>query len=189
MRIVGGRHRGRPLTAPRGDRVRPTADRVRESVFNILAHGLDWPGFADASVIDAFAGSGAFGLEALSRGAVRATFIDIDAGTLSAVRRNAAALGEARSVTLLKLDATRLGPPPRAAGTPAALAFLDPPYESGFAVPALHGMAVHGWLAAEGIAVVEIAAREPLQLPPGFSALEERAYGAARIVFARRTGA
>lgn len=184
MRIVGGRHRGRPLRVPPGS-VRPTADRVREAVFNILAHGLDWAGFEDARVVDLFAGSGALGLEALSRGAARVTFVDTDGAALHGIRRNAAALGEARAITLLKLDATRLPPPPRLAEAPCALAFLDPPYESGLAPPALKGLAARGWIADGALSVVEVAAREPLDAPPPFSVVDERVYGAARVVFLR----
>jgi len=184
VRIVGGRHRGRPLRAPL-DGIRPTADRVREAVFNVLEHGIDWDGSAGASVIDLFAGTGALGLETLSRGASRATFIDTDSRALQEIRRSAAALGEASSIVLLKLDGTRLAPPPRAAETPAALAFLDPPYESGLATPALTGLAVKGWIDAGAVCVVEVGAKEPLVLPHRYATIDERVYGAARVVFLR----
>lgn len=184
-RIIAGRHRGRPLKVPPNGAVRPTADRVREALFNILAHGIAWPGWDGTSVLDVFAGSGACGLEALSRGAVHATFVDHDPAALLAIRRNAAALGEARAVAMLKLDATRLPPPPGTANAPCALAFLDPPYESGLVSPALQGLASRRWLAAEAIAVAEVAAREPLIPPPAFTLLDERVYGAARLVFLR----
>lgn len=183
MRIIGGRHRGRALRVPRVEGVRPTADRVREAVFNILDHGVAWDGLEAAPVVDAFAGTGAYGLEALSRGAARATFIDRDAAALAAIRRNAAAMGEAQTITLLKLDATRLAPPPLAAGAPCALAFLDPPYGSGLAVPALQCLATHGWLKQGAIAVVEVAAREPFAPPPRYAIIDERIYGAARVIF------
>ncbi|MGF1639864.1 MAG: 16S rRNA (guanine(966)-N(2))-methyltransferase RsmD [Rhodospirillales bacterium] len=184
MRIVAGRLRGRPLRVAAGTHVRPTADRVREAVFNILEHGLAWAGFEGATVLDVFAGSGACGLEALSRGCRRATFVDHDGTALLGIRRNATALGEARSITLLELDATRLPPPPRTAGTPALLAFLDPPYETGLATPALQGLAARGWITAGAVCVVEVAAREPLILPPGFALADERTYGNARVGFA-----
>ena len=184
MRIIAGKHRGRPLQAPvRG--VRPTADRARQAVFNILEHGIAWPGFSDCRVLDLFAGTGAYGLEALSRGAALATFIDSDPAVLLGIRRNAAALGEARSIVLLKLDATRLPPPARIVNAPCALAFLDPPYESGFAVPALQGAASHGWIGSGAIAVVEVGAREPLAPPPGYDVVDERVYGAAQVLFLR----
>lgn len=184
-RIIAGKHRGRPLKIPPGGAVRPTADRIREALFNILTHGIDWQGFAGASVLDVFAGSGACGLEALSRGAEHATFVDIDGAVLLTIRRNAAAIGEAWSVAMLKLDATRLPTPPGAAKTPSALVFLDPPYESGLASPALQGLAARHWLAPGAIAVVEVAAREPLAVPPVYVALDERIYGAGRLVFLR----
>ncbi len=188
MRIVGGRHRGRKLAAPRGTDVRPTSDRARESLFNVLAHGLDveWDGL---SVLDVFAGTGALGLEALSRGAAHATFIDRDRGVLHGIRRNGAALGEWRNIALLAIDATRLPPPPRAAATPCGLAFLDPPYESGLGVPALQGLVSKGWLADGAVCTVEVAAREVLDPPKGFSPIDARTYGAARIVFLRFGGA
>ncbi len=166
VRIIAGKHRGRAIRVPRTEGLRPTADRVREALFNILEHGLDWAGLDGARVIDAFAGTGAFGLEALSRGAARATFLDVDGAALLAIRRNAAAMGEARNVTLLKLDATRLPPPPGAASAPCDLAFLDPPYESGLALPALQGLASRHWLGPGAVAVVEVAAREPLAAAP-----------------------
>ena len=185
MRIIAGKHRGRPIRVPRSEGLRPTADRVRESMFDILTHGIDWPGFEGAKVIDAFAGTGACGLEALSRGAAHATFIDLDAAALMAIRRNAAGIGEAWNVTLLKLDAIRPPPPPGAADAPCRLAFLDPPYESGLAPAALQGLAGRRWIGEGAIAVVEVAAREPLPLPPAFSIEDERVYGAARLVFVR----
>jgi 16S rRNA (guanine966-N2)-methyltransferase len=183
MRIIAGRHRGRPIRVPRGGGVRPTSERAREALFDILQHGIDWEGLDGCSVIDAFAGTGACGLEALSRGAAHATFLDTDAAALHTIRRNAAAMGEARTIALLTLDCTRLPPPPGIAGTPCQLAFLDPPYESGLAMPALQGLAGRRWLGPGAIATVEVAAREPFVAPPAFSIIDERVYGAARLVF------
>lgn len=185
MRIIAGKHRGRPIQVPHAAGLRPTADRVREAIFNILEHGVEWSGFTGSRVLDLFAGTGAFGLECLSRGAGRATFIDSDPAALLAIRRNAAALGEARSIVLLKLDATRLPPPARIVEAPCALAFLDPPYESGFAIPALHLAARNGWIASGALALVEVAAQEPLAPPPEYTIMDERVYGAARVVFLR----
>ncbi|MBL8667186.1 MAG: 16S rRNA (guanine(966)-N(2))-methyltransferase RsmD [Rhodospirillales bacterium] len=184
IRIIAGKHRGRALKVPAAG-VRPTAERAREALFNILDHGIAWPGFCGATVFDVFAGSGACGLEALSRGAAHAAFIDHDGAALQTIRRNAAAMGEARTVTMLKLDATRLPSPPATANAPGVAAFLDPPYESGLATPALHVMAMRHWLAEGAIAVTEVAAREPLILPPEYTLLDERVYGAARLVFVR----
>ncbi|MFZ1413982.1 MAG: RsmD family RNA methyltransferase [Defluviicoccus sp.] len=184
MRIIAGKHRGRRIVPAGLVSLRPTLERVRQSVFDILAHGVAWAGFGEATVLDVFAGSGAYGLEALSRGAPHACFIDHDAEALKAIQRTAAAIGEARTITLLKLDAARLPAPPRAAATPAALAFLDPPYGAGLAVPALAGLA-RGWLAPDALAVVEVEARERFAAPPPFSIVDERVHGPARIIFCR----
>ncbi len=185
MRIVGGRLRGRALAAPQGKEMRPTADRVRESVFNILAHGIDDVDFDGATVVDVFAGTGALGLEAMSRGCGHGVFIDNDAGALACVRKNAGPLGLGRDVTLLKLDASRMAPPPRAAKTPAALAFLDPPDESGLLQPALLGLRDKGWLAGGAVVVCEVAAKEEFDAPKTFEVMDERTTGAARVVFLR----
>jgi 16S rRNA (guanine966-N2)-methyltransferase len=185
MRIVGGKHRGRRLASPDGRGVRPTADRVREAVFNLLTHGSPAVDLTDTAVVDVFAGSGALGLEALSRGAARAAFIDRDQHAINAVRRNAVTLGEEDNVTLLCLDASRLPPSPHVAGSPARVALLDPPYGSGLAAPALAGLAGKGWIVKGSVAVVEVGVREPLEAPPAFQVLDERTYGAARVVFLR----
>ena len=187
MRIIGGRHRGRRLLAPPGDAVRPTSDRAREALFNILSHGrLAESGlpFVDMAVLDAFAGIGALGLEALSRGAAEAVFIEHDRAALATLRRNIEALGETASTRVVPGDATR---PPRAA-TACAVAFLDPPYRSGLAGPALAALAGAGWLTPEALVVIETAAREGLAPDGGFTVLDERVYGAARLVFLRRGG-
>jgi 16S rRNA (guanine966-N2)-methyltransferase len=187
MRVVGGRHRGRRLVAPPGDAVRPTSDRAREALFNILSHGefaaAGLP-FADEAVLDAFAGTGALGIEALSRGAARALFIETDRAAIGALRRNLAALDEEDSADIVAGDATR----PLRAPCACALAFLDPPYRSGLAPPALTALCEMGWLAPRALAVVELAAREDFAAPPGFAMIDERRYGAARLVFLRREG-
>jgi 16S rRNA (guanine966-N2)-methyltransferase len=185
MRIVGGRHRGRRLLAPPGDTVRPTSDRAREALFNILSHGrfaADGIPFVGAAVLDAFAGTGALGLEALSRGAAEVVFIELDRDVLAILRKNIGALGETAHTRIVPGDATH---PPHAM-VDCALAFLDPPYRSGLAAPALAALGAAGWLAPRSLAVVEIAAREELTLPAGFILLDERIYGAARLVFLRR---
>ena len=185
MRIVGGRHRGRRLVAPPGETVRPTSDRAREALFNILSHGrfaASGLPFAGKPVLDAFAGTGALGLESLSRGASAAVFIETEREALTALRRNIAALGEDDSAHIIAGDATR---PPRATMR-CAVAFFDPPYGSGLAPPALAVLAAAGWLTDDALAVVEVAAREPLPVPDGFSLIDERVYGAARLVFLRR---
>lgn len=181
MRIVGGRHRGRPIAAPPGRDTRPTADRAREALFNILGHGYGID-LSESDVLDVFAGSGGLGLEALSRGARRAWFLDHHAGALEVIRANLRTLREDDRAVVLRADATK---PPRAKQA-CALALLDPPYESGLAGPALTALAAQGWLTDQALCVVEVAAREELPLPPGFVAEEERIYGAARFVFLRR---
>jgi 16S rRNA (guanine966-N2)-methyltransferase len=182
MRIVGGSHRGHRLSAPPGEAVRPTGDRVREALFDIVSHGrfaAAGSPFAGIAVLDAFAGTGALGLEALSRGAALAVFIERDSAALAALHRNVAALGEGPRARIIPGDATR---PPRGEAA-CAVAFLDPPYGSGLAPPALAALAAAGWLAAGALAVVELAAREGFAPPAGFALLDERVYGAARLVF------
>ncbi|MCW5773135.1 MAG: RsmD family RNA methyltransferase [Rhodospirillaceae bacterium] len=193
MRIVGGRHKGRRLAAPPGFDLRPTSDRAREAVFNILAHGGLGAGglspVAEAVVLDAFCGTGAMGLEALSRGAARAVFVDNEPASLAAARGNIAALGETGRSRVTAADATR--PPPRPKDVPpATLAFFDPPYADNAAVPALAGFAASGWLAPGAVCVVEESSRGPELVPPaGFLRLDARRYGAARVVVLRYAGA
>ena len=185
MRIVAGRHRGRRLLAPPGETVRPTSDRAREALFNILSHGqlaAEGIPFAGAAVLDAFAGTGALGLEALSRGAAEAAFIERDPEALATLRQNIAALGEDSHSRVVPGDATR---PPRAP-LACALVFLDPPYRSGLATAALGALEAAGWLMPQALAVIELAAREELTPPARFFLLDERRYGAARLLFLRR---
>lgn len=185
MRIIAGKHRGRMLIAPPGLKTRPTSDRARQSLFNILDHSR----FAadggsllpEASVLDVFAGTGAFALEALSRGAARAIAIERDPVAIGAIRDNALKLGELSRLTIRQLDATKPGAAPQAAG----LVFLDPPYGQGLLEPALQALSADGWFAAEALIVVELAGKEPFQPPPDFLPLEERRYGKAKLIFLR----
>ncbi len=183
MRIIGGRHRGRPLKAPPGATVRPTGERAREALFDILGHGrfAERPVYEGACVLDAFAGTGALGLEALSRGAAHAAFLENDRAALAVLRANIRALGEDERSTVLAASALT---PPRAEA-PAALVFLDPPYGEALAAPALAALAAAGWLAPQALILLEVAAREAWAPPPGFALLEERRYGAARLIFMR----
>ena len=184
MRIVAGRHRGRKLISPVGEAVRPTSDRARQALFDILGS----PGHATeegplprgVAVLDAFAGTGALGLEALSRGAAQAVFLEASPAACRLIEQNLAALGERGIV--LRRDARRPGPPP----FPCGLAFLDPPYGEGLAEPALVALAEAGWLAPGALVSVEIGRRETLDPPPGFEAVDERVYGAARIALLRK---
>jgi 16S rRNA (guanine966-N2)-methyltransferase len=185
MRIVGGRHRGRRIEAPAGLEVRPTADRTREALFNIIEHGRfradGTSPLPDTRVLDAFAGSGALGLEALSRGAAHATFMDNNAIARSAIRANAKALGESARASILQADATT----PPSAGLPCNVVFLDPPYRSGLAPQALAALAARGWIADGALCSVEIAVREAFAPPPGFAVVDERRYGRAKLILLR----
>jgi 16S rRNA (guanine966-N2)-methyltransferase len=180
MRIVAGRHRGRRLAAPPGEATRPTADRVRQALFDMLWHA-PWAGRAaveEARVLDAFAGTGALGLEALSRGAAHATFLETDRAALAALRANIAGCREQERCTVLPADATR---PPRAT-QPCDLVFLDPPYAEGLLPRSMAALAGAGWVATGALVCAESAVAEPAPAqPPGFEPLAERAHGPARI--------
>ena len=166
--------------------MRPTAGRVREALFDALEHNpafVDTP-LAGACVLDAFAGSGALGLEALSRGAGFVHFIDNDRRAIAAVRDNLAALGAGAQAAPHWRDATDPGPAPAA----AAIAFLDPPYGAGLAAPALAALAAACWLAPGAVVAVERGARDSVETPAGFAAVSSRRYGRGAIDFLRRTG-
>lgn len=187
MRIVGGKHRGRPLAAPGGRSVRPTSDRVRQAVFDILCHWAltDDPSPVNgAQVLDICCGTGAMGLEALSRGAAHCTFIDADRSALAIVRQNAAALGEAARADVRQSDAASL---PRAT-KPASLIFLDPPYRAALVEPVLTSVVRQGWAAPDAIVVVETARADSPPDPVGFVPLDERLYGTTRISVLARSG-
>lgn len=180
LRIIAGRHRGRRIAAPEGLATRPTSERAREALFGVLEHGS--PPLRGSRFLDLFAGSGAAALEAVSRGAVEALCIDQASAAVAAIRANVEALGEAGTVSVLRADACRLGPAPQSFD----IAFLDPPYGSGLLAPALVNVAEMGWLATGAQIVAEVAARERLEAVPGFQLEDERAYGAARLLFLRR---
>ncbi len=183
MRIVAGAFRGRPLVAPKGHSVRPTADRVRQAIFDVLAHAPWAPDLEGARVVDLFAGSGALGIEALSRGAAFALFVERDPTAAAAIRANLEALGLEGRGRIERRDAALLGPCPVA---PFDLAFLDPPYGKDLAAPALAQLAEGGWLASEAVAVAERGDRDPALTPEGFEPIAQRAWGAARVSFLRR---
>jgi 16S rRNA (guanine966-N2)-methyltransferase len=183
MRIVAGKHRGRRLVAPEGLAVRPTSDRTREALFNILGQGRGGPApLAGARVLDAFAGTGALGLEALSRGAGSVAFMESQPSALAALERNIEALAEQAHAKALRADVLR---PPRAE-PPADIVLMDPPYNQGLAEPALTALAEAGWITADTIVVIELMAKEPFDPPPGFGIRDERKYGKTRLVFVRR---
>src|SRR5690348_17374436 len=176
MRVVGGRLRGRPLASPKSSAIRPTADRLRESLFNILVHAYGDP-ITGARVLDLFAGTGALGIEALSRGAAFALLVDDGAEARALIRENVAALGLGGVTRIFRRDATKLGPAHPL--EPFSLAFLDPPYGQGLAAPALISAREGGWLAPGALIVVEEAGKSAFAPPPGFSELrsEERRVG------------
>jgi 16S rRNA (guanine966-N2)-methyltransferase len=179
MRIIAGKFRGRRLLAPKDDAIRPTSDRAREALFDILEHGA--PPVRDASFLDLFCGTGAVGLEAHSRGAAPVLLIESDRAALKLAQANIARLGSPPSVRLLARDATLLG----RAAQPFDLVFLDPPYGSGLAAAALKALAANGWIAGDARIVVELAAKDSLEVPPAYAPERERRYGRARFVFLR----
>jgi 16S rRNA (guanine966-N2)-methyltransferase len=184
MRIVAGRFRGKQLLSPADDSIRPTADRVRESVFNILASRLG-PSLDGLRVLDLFAGTGALGLEALSRGAATVVFVDTGVEARGLIRDHIEAFGAGGIARLLRRDATSLGP----AGTmgPVDLVFLDPPYGKGLGEQALLALRDGGWLKPDTVLVLEEGADIPLHLPQGFTVDDRREYGAATVHFLSRT--
>lgn len=182
MRVVGGRFKGRALAGPRSDAIRPTSDRLRESLFNVLAHAYDDP-VVDARVMDLFAGTGALGIEALSRGAAFALFVDEGAQARGLIRENVDALGLGGVTRLFRRDATRLGAADRF--EPFDLVFCDPPYGRDLAGKALASAAAGGWLAPGALCVVEESADAALPCPAGFSEVERRTYGDTQVLFAR----
>ncbi len=183
MRIIGGRFRGRKLAAPQSQIVRPTSDRLRESIFNILAHGQGDP-VSGVRVIDLFAGTGALGLEAMSRGAAFALFIDDGAEARALMRQNVEALGLGGTTRIFRRDATRLGPVHPLA--PFSLAFIDPPYRRGLAEKSLVALRDGGWLEPGAIVVVEEAADAEFAPPHGFLEIERRRYDDTKLVLLRQ---
>lgn len=184
MRIVAGDLRGRPIRTPSGEATRPTSDRARQAIFNILEHAPWSPGLEGARVLDAFAGSGGMGLEALSRGARECLFIDRAEPALAAVRDNVAAFGLGERARLLRQDATRLARR-SPAEAPFDLVFLDPPYGKGLGQMALGALHGGGWLADGAVVVLEVGADEAAPAPAGCELLDERRYGAATVMFLR----
>jgi 16S rRNA (guanine966-N2)-methyltransferase len=180
MRVVGGRLRGRALTGPKTQAIRPTADRLRESLFNILAHAYGDP-IGGARVIDLFAGTGALGIEALSRGAAFVLFVDDGAEARALLRENVATLGLGGVSRIFRRDATKLGPVHPL--MPFSLAVLDPPYGQGLAAAALDSARAGGWLAPGALIVVEETAKAPFAAPEGFTEFERRAYDDTELIF------
>lgn len=183
MRIVGGAMRGRTLRSPDHEGLRPTSDKVRESLFNILAHGIDEFELEGAKVLDLFAGTGALGLEALSRGATYCLFVENSARARAIIQHHLTEFGLGGVTRIFRRDATDLGPAgPR---DRYDLVFADPPYGKGFGAQALGAAIEGGWLAPGAVVILEEAADADVTLPAGLEPIDERSYGATRIILAR----
>ena len=181
MRIIAGNFRGRRLLVPPGQAIRPTGERAREALFDVLEHGA--PPVRGARFLDLFCGTGAVGLEAHSRGAAEVVLIEHDRAALKVAEANIARLGAPPRVRLLPRDASRLGPAPH----PFDLIFLDPPYRSGLAGVTLGALARGDWLGGDARVIVELAATEDLDLPACYTLERERRYGSAKFLFLRHS--
>ena len=182
MRVVGGRLRGRNLAPPASQAIRPTADRLRESLFNILLHAYDDP-IEGARVLDLFAGTGALGIEAVSRGAAFVLFVDNGAEARALLRNNVETLGLGGVTKVFRRDATNLGPAHPV--EPFSLVFLDPPYGKGLAEKALASLRDGGWLVPGALLMVEEAKAAGFAVPERYEELERRAYDDTEFVFLR----
>jgi 16S rRNA (guanine966-N2)-methyltransferase len=180
MRIVGGRLKGRVLQGPGSNAIRPTSDRLRETLFNVLAHSYGNP-VESALTLDVFAGTGALGIEALSRGARFALFVDESAKACAIVRANVEALGLLGAARIFRRDARKLGAAPE--NERFNLVFLDPPYGKGFVPSTLKALRDGGWLSKEALLVIEEPADTDVDLPESFVALEKRRFGDTQLVF------
>jgi 16S rRNA (guanine966-N2)-methyltransferase len=187
MRVVGGRLKGRAITSPQDARIRPTSDRVRGAIFNILAHNDfgTWV-LEGAKVLDLFAGTGALSAEALSRGALLAVLVDDDPDSRALIRENLEALGLNGVAKIWKRDASKLGPCPAQAKGPFDLVFCDPPYRKGLAGPALASALSGSWIAPGAVIVLETASDEPPVTITGLAEADTRTYGETRITVLTR---
>ena len=185
MRITGGTLRGRNLVTPKDERVRPTSDKVRQAMFNILMHNDFGIGFTldGARVADIYAGTGALGIEAISHGASFCLFVDDSAESRGLIRENVEAFGLTGTSKIWRRDATDLGPINTGSGGPFDLVFLDPPYRKHLMVPALASLLNGGWLAPNALIIAETAEDEPAIAAPGFRQLDSRVYGDTRVEF------
>lgn len=186
MRIVAGSLRGRTLIGPKSDAIRPTSDRVRGAIFNILTHGASDLLIDGSRVLDLFAGTGALGLEALSRGAAFCLFVEKSPPARAIIERNIDALGVGSRAEVRAADVMKLGPAPR---EPFTLAFLDPPYGQGLAEKALAAAASGGWLASGAHIVIEERSDIAIDWPDGFDVMDVRRWGDTQALFARYRGA
>jgi 16S rRNA (guanine966-N2)-methyltransferase len=189
MKITGGKYKNRTIEALEDKDLRPTSARNREVIFNLLMHGRfmkhpdfvrdDNPSLVEGRrVIDIFCGTGALGIEALSRGAAQLILVDQNATTLSQARQNIVRIGEEKNVNFIRSDSTRL---PKAT-LPCSLAFMDPPYDKGLASPALESLATQGWLTETAIVIVELGKRDGCKIPAGYVTLDDRAHDRTRLL-------
>lgn len=186
MRIIAGTLKGRTIRTPEGRNTRPTSDRARESLFNVLAHA-DWaPGLEGARIIDTFAGSGALGFEAISRGGAFCLFVETDAAARGCIRDNVEAFQLFGNTRIHRRSATDLGVKPAGLGAPFDLVFMDPPYAQGLVSLALEQLTAGQWLTPNALVVTETGSDETAPAASGWTAEDERIYGAARISFLRR---
>ncbi|WP_019959843.1 16S rRNA (guanine(966)-N(2))-methyltransferase RsmD [Woodsholea maritima] len=186
MRIVGGQFKGRPLVAPKGRTTRPTADRAREAIFNKIAHAPWSAGLDGKRIIDLFAGSGALGFEALSRGAKFCLFVETDTAARGALRDNVETLMLFGNTRIHRRDATALGDKPANLGAPFDFVFLDPPYGQGLGEKALARLIEGGWVSERAQAMFEVGVEEHPEIS-GWTTLDEAEYGAARVLFLERS--
>ncbi|MEE2565955.1 16S rRNA (guanine(966)-N(2))-methyltransferase RsmD [Hyphobacterium marinum] len=182
MRIVSGRFKGRPLATPEGRDTRPTSDRAREAVFNVLAHAAWAPELEGARVIDLFAGSGALGFEAMSRGAAFCLFVETASPARGAIRTNAEKFQLFGNTRIHRRDATALGEKPAGVGPPFDIAFLDPPYGQDLGPKSLNILKDGNWMKPGALAVLETG-RDETPDTPGWETLDIRDYGAAKVLF------
>ncbi len=182
MRIISGKHRGRRIQMHDNAHIRPTSGRTREAIFNILTHasfGRDGESpLVGKRIVDIFCGTGGLGLEALSRGAEHVTFIDQNGASLALARQNVQTFKEEANTQFIRSDSTLLPP----ATFPCTVAFADPPYNKGMAAPALKSLKANGWLEDEAIVVLELHAKELMQVPEGFELMDERTYGNSKVL-------
>lgn len=179
MRIISGKHKGRRIDLPKDTdgKIRPTSEFAREAIFNILSHRKDGNNFVGKNVLDVFCGTGAFGLEALSRGAASVTFVDSSKEAIASARHNAEKMGEAETTEFLHTDATKLG---RARKT-YSLIFIDPPYFEKLIPPTLLALHNGGWIAGDALLVIEHDSKETVEIPPIFEVIDKRKYGRAMV--------
>jgi len=179
MRIIGGKNKGRKLLVPQGSLIRPTSDRIRESIFNILDSYLK-EGFSGKVVADLFSGTGALGLEALSRGAQSAILVDKQSDAINLIKQNTEKFEEEENILVLRRDATRIGPLPSGYFS-ANIAFLDPPYEQDMIYTTLKSLTDNNWLASDALCVLEMSVNETFNCLVGFEKIDMRKYGKTLI--------